>query len=254
MSYITNLTEKQKLFIRASAGDDLPRPRKYCVFEVLNAIAYVLRTGCQWHMLPESFPKWKAVYHHFRSWSARGWFARLLKALVSGKRAADGRDPEPTAAVVDSQTVRWGYRQSDKGIDGHKRVKGIKRHLAVDSLGYPLWVSVTTANVHDSKAAPALISNSLASFPRIRLIKGDKGYSGPLERALPQAWDAELKCVKSNFGTSEFVPMEGRWVVERTFAWMEDYRRLTRNYERYLATAAEIFIAACVMFMLRYFR
>lgn len=254
MSYITDLTPKQKLLIRAAAGDDLPSPRKYCVFDVFNAIAYVLRTGCQWHMLPAGFPKWKAVYHHFRSWSARGWFSKLLKTLVGGKRAARGHSPEPTVAVVDSQTVRWGYRQSAKGIDGHKRVKGIKRHLSVDSLGYPLDARVTTANVHDSKAACSLLANTLSLYPTISLIKADKAYSGPLERALPQGCAAELRCVKSNFGTSDFIPMEGRWVVEAAFAWMEDYRRLARNYERHLSTAREVYIAACVMFMLRYFR
>ena len=155
---------------------------------------------------------------------------------------------------MDSQSVRSCLSDSEKGIDGNKRIKGIKRHLAVDSQGYPLAVHITTANVHDSRAAAPLIANTLCRYSDILLFKADQGYRGAIQSAVSMASEAKLECVKSNFGTADFIPLEGRWVVERTFSWMENYRRLTRNYERYLKTAQAMFITACVFFMIRYFR
>ena len=124
----------------------------------------------------------------------------------------------------------------------------------MDSQGYPLAVNITTANVHDSKAAAPLIANTLCRHSSIIPFKADQGYRGGIQSAVRMTSQAELQCVKSNFGTSDFIPLEGRWVVERTFSWMENYRRLTRNYERYLKTAQAMFVAACVFFMIRYFR
>lgn len=228
--------------------------RKHSLEKLLNAMAYIMKTGCQWNMIPPAFGHWKAVYHHFRSWSERGCFATILDVLAKGKRAYDGRNPEPSVGVVDSQSVRSALPHSQKGIDGHKRIKGIKRHIMTDSQGWPLSIHVTTANVHDSKAAYPLIANGLTRCPEIRLIKGDKGYGGALEKLLPQTCGVVLECVKSNFGTPDFIPMKGRWVVERTFSWLETSRRLTRNYEKLLKVARGICEAACMFFMLRYFR
>lgn len=124
----------------------------------------------------------------------------------------------------------------------------------MDSNGYTLAVHITTANVHDSKGAIPLIANLRSCNEELKSIKADQGYKGALEHLLPLSGMATLECVKSNFGTSDFIPMDGRWVVERTFSWMDNYRRLCRNYERKLQVARHIFIAASVFFMLRYFR
>lgn len=122
--------------------------------------------------------------------------------------------------------MRSAYAPSIKGVDGFKRVKGIKRQIAVDVDGVPLCVDVTTANVHDSQGAKLLINDLHELYPTVSLVKADKGYRGT-----PAPKEVVLECVKSNFGTSDFVPLSGRWVVERTFSWMDGYRRLARNYE-----------------------
>lgn len=176
-----------------------------------------------------------------------------MHILVRKRRVQLNRKPWATTAVIDSQSVKWGTIDSIKGIDGFKRVKGIKRHVAVDCHGYPLEVIITTANVHDSKAAYKLIPNILVYHPRVQLIKADKGYCGRLEDILPSCAGTQLECVKSNFGTSEFIPLQGRWVVERAFSWLESYRRMNRNYEKRLDVARHMTICACIALMLKFF-
>ena len=134
---------------------------------------------------------------------------------------------------------------SIKGVDGGKKNKGIKRHLAVDSNGFPLTIVTSRANVHDSKGAIALAIESVCKYPTIRLLKADNGYRGSLVKNLKDSLHVELTCVKSNFGTSEFKPIDGRWVVERIFAWLE-------SYEQFPYTAKGVALAACAMFMLRF--
>lgn len=254
MKYKTDLTENQKLIVRASLAQSMTLPRKYDLFDILDAIFYITKTGCQWCMLPNDYPSWRAVYHHFRSWSDRGVFNAILSALVRGTRARKGETPEPEVAVIDSRSVRSALPHSEKGIDGNKRIKGIKEHLATDNNGYPLTLQVTTANVHDSKAAYPLMANLMSDWTRISVAKADMGYAGPLTRVLSESSFVSLECVKSNFGTPEFIPIDGRWVVERTFAWLENYRRVCRNYEKLLKVARHIAVAACVCIMLKYFR
>lgn len=251
-TYATDLNPMQWFLVMANLDGCLSRLRKYTPLEILDAISYVVRTGCQWAMLPEGFPNWRTVYHHFRSLSDRGWFRSLLKVLVEGRRAAIGLHPDPTEAVMDSQSSRCALPDSEKGIDGHKRIKGIKRHVAVDDNGYPLAAHTTTANVHDSKGAVPLAAGLLADHTSVQHLKADKGYAS-LEDVFSDIDGMALECVKSNFGTPDFIPMQGRWVVERTFSWMDSFRRLTRNYEKLLRVAAHMFITACVFFMLRYF-
>ena len=242
----------QAVLVKACLDGHLSRLRKYKATDILNAIAYVVRSGCQWSMLPSGFPGWKTVYHHFRSLSERGWFISFLSTLVEAKRASMGQAPEPQTDVMDSQSVRSALPHSEKGVDGNKKIKGIKRHVTVDSNGYVIGVSVTTANVHDSKGAIPLIAQLVVNHRDIHLLKTDLGYVS-LGTALSNIESPVLECIKSNFGTPHFIPINGRWVVERTFSWMENYRRLTRNYERLLKVARHIFIVGCVFFMLRYF-
>lgn len=127
------------------------------LYEVFKAIAYLVYTGCQWKMLPSYFPRPTTVYHHFRKWSeSDGNLIQFLHRLVGAHRRKIGRRSEPTVAIIDSQSVRSGYSQSQKGVDGFKKVKGIKRHILVDSNGLPLLCDVTAANVHDSKGVDML--------------------------------------------------------------------------------------------------
>ncbi len=155
--------------------------------------------------------------------------------------------------VIDSQSVRTGLPHAVSGIDGGKRVKGIKRHIAVDSNGYPLGADITAANVHDSKGAEWMMSHVLSDHKQITLIKADVGYRGAFKDMPLDEMGITLECVKSNYGEKGFVPVAGRWVVERTFSWLQTYRRLMRNYEQYLCTARHMTLLAMISFMLRYF-
>lgn len=167
-------------------------------------------------------------------------------------RVSKENQTPPTVAVIDSQSVRTGLPPSVKGIDGGKKIKGKKRHLAVYSNGFPLTVVTSRANVHDSKGSMGLVIDTVCKYPTVRLLKADNGYRGSLANNLREGLHVELECVKSNYGTSEFKQINVRWVVERTFAWLESFRRLNRNYEQFLHTAKGIAMVACAMFMLRF--
>lgn len=216
------------------------------LYKVFTAIVYIVKTGCQWQMLPRHYPKYATVYYHYRHWSDSDALQLFLKRIVTANRVKRGRKARPTIAVIDSQSVRSAYAPSVKGVDGFKKVKGIKRQLAVDLDGRPLCIDITTANVYDSRGAKLLISKLHQLYPTISLIRADKGYRG-------MTTDNEIKieCVKSNFGTSEFVPLKKRWVVERTISWLESYRRLCRNYEKLLITAKSMACFACIIMVLR---
>lgn len=227
--------------------------RKHDPFDILEAIFFVVYTGCQWNKLPKGYPPYPTVYYHYRCWSARGHLEKTLRSLVIMKRLACGQTAFPTVMVIDSQSVRTGLPHSVSGVDGGKRVKGIKRHLAVDKNGYPLGIDITTANVHDSKGAERMMSNVLSDYMKIELVKADLGYRGAFRDMPLEELGIVLECVKSNYGSSEFIPVSGRWVVERTFSWMQNYRRMMRNYEQYLYTARHMGLLTLIFFMLRYF-
>lgn len=218
------------------------------LYEIFKAIAYLVYTVCQWKMLPTYFPRPTTVYYHFRKWSESDNLIQFLHRLVRIRRRKIGRRCEPTVAIIDSQSVRSGYSQSHKGVDGFKKVKGIKRQILVDINGLPLLYDVTTANVHDSKGVGMLLFDMQIHYPSVSLVKADRGYLG-VDSTLE---GIVVKCVKSNFGTQEFIPLSGRWVVERTNAWLENFRRLCRNYERYMTTARAMAYLASILFMLRY--
>lgn len=199
-------------------------------------------------MLPSEFPRWRTVYEFFRKWNSIGVLDNLLDKLVNAESAGIA---DSEVAILDSQSVKSAHPSSQKGIDGGKKIKGIKRHIAVNNLGLPLGLTITTANVHDSKAAYTLVGGLGDKLQSLSVIKGDMGYRGNLAKVLYSCFEIELRCVKSNFGTSEFRPIDGRWVVERTFAWLDTFRRLCRNYEHYLHTARGMTIIAFVMLFLR---
>lgn len=219
-----------------------------------EGILYILKSGCQWRLLPPYFGKWKSVYHYFRRICQCHWFDKTLLHMINErrKRSKGIRRQNPTVAIIDSQSSRSGLPRSQKGIDGNKRIKGVKRHIAVDSDGLPLAVTVTPANVHDSKGAYPLIAQLSAKYKSISTIKADNGYKGRLTEVAKSLLSINMQCVKSNYGTSEFIPLEGRWVVERTIAWLDNFRRLCRNYEQLLTTATSMVKMAYLMILLKH--
>ncbi len=172
------LNENQRSLLKLIFPPASAKLRKHDPFDVLEAIFFIVYTGCQWGKLPLGYPPHKTVYYHYRSWSARGYLEKTLRTLVIMKRHESGHPLFPTMTVIDSQSVRTGLPHAVSGIDGGKRVKGIKRHIAVDSNGYPLGADITTANVHDSKGAERMICRVLSDHKQITLIKADMGYRG----------------------------------------------------------------------------
>lgn len=218
------------------------------LYKIFKAVAYLVYTGIQWKMLPSYYPRPTTVYYHFRKWCESSAPVTFLRRLVAARRHKIGRRRSPTVAVIDSRCIRSANPQSTKGIDGFKKVKGIKCHILVDTNGFPLLNEITTANIHDSKGCDKLLADMQKYYPTVALVKADYGYRGidcSAEKPI-------LECVKSSFGSSEFVPVSGRWVVERTNAWLDNFRRLCRNYERYLNVASTMTYIACILFMLRY--
>lgn len=251
--YPTDLSDSQSQLILKFLKENHISVRRTDILEIFNAICYICKTGCQWQMLPHEFPKWQTVYYYYRSWIQRGWLENLLFILVCKTRRNRGKNDTPSVGVIDSCSIKSALPQSEKGIDGNKRIKGIKLHLITDSNGYPLGVDTTCANIHDARSADELITNTRAYYKTVKVIKADLGYRGLRYSRIAKAYNIEVRCVKSNYGTSTFRPIDGRWVVERTFAWLDRYRRMARNYEQKLYTARGTILLCCISFLLRYF-
>jgi putative transposase len=217
-------------WLTAAGGRPEAHPRR----EIVNAIRYLVRSGCSWRQLPADFPPWQTVYDHFSRWTADGTTGRLHDGLRAQVRSAAGRDPEPAAAVIDSQSVRGAdtVPRASRGWDQAKKVNGRKRHIAVDTLGLIITIVVTAACVQDRDAARPLIWNLHRAGRRVRLVWADGGYAGKLVTWAKTALKLTLEIVKRPDDLHSFKVLPRRWVVERTFAWISKFRRTVRDYER----------------------
>ena len=228
-NYPSNLTDNQYETILGIICDT--RKRRRSLKEIFDAIFYLLKTGCQWRQLPGDFPAWQSVYYYFRKWSRDGTFKKLHDYLRGLLRRRAGKETSPSVGVIDSQSVRGTYRGKERGIDGGKRVKGRKRHIVTDTQGLVLAVKVHPANRHDSKAAPEVIRQLKGEFKRMKKIYADGGYRGELKDIVKNELKYALKITLRKDKSKKFKPLPKRWVVERTFAWFESFRRLSREYE-----------------------
>jgi len=209
---------------------------------IVNAILYVNRTGCAWRYLPKDFPPWRTVYGYFATWRDNGVLQQIHDWLRAQARTAAGRDPWPTAAVIDSQSVRAAdtVPKASRGWDNAKKVNGRKRHIAVDTAGLVLAVVVTAACIQDRDAAKPLLWNLARACTRIRLAWADAGYAGKLASWAKTNLKITVEIVRKR-DAHAFENLPRRWVVERTLAWITSCRRCARDYER-LPTSHEAMI------------
>ena len=215
----------------------LQRKRRLCLRQVIDALRYICRTGCQWRSLPASFPPWPAVYYYFARWQTTGTLQRLNEAANRVDRLARNRLPTPSLALVDAQSVKLAPRLGQqRGLDAHKRVNGRKRQVLCDTGGRIWQVAVHAASGHDSRAAHALLPRREQLRPawasRLRTVLTDSAYQGHFARQVRAlGWQHEVASRPPSAGRG-FVPVAKRWVVERTFAWLNYFRRIVVDYER----------------------
>lgn len=227
------------------------RPRKHSYRELFNACAYVSKTGCQWRNLPKDFAPWRTAYHYFRLWKNNGLWEAMHTLLREVVRQTEGRKPQPSAAIIDSQSVKSSETSDERGYDAGKKVNGRKRHILVDTIGLLLTVLVLPANIQDRDGAKQLLAAHFKQTPRRRVqhIWGDGGYAGTLVAWTRRMFRCTLEIVKrSDLHTFKVLPR--RWVVERTFGWLGRYRRLSRDYERQAKTGETMVQLAMIRLML----
>jgi putative transposase len=222
--------------------------------EIVNAISYLQRTGCQWAYLPRDFPPSGTVYYYFSKWSKDGTLDTMLTTLHQQVRVQVGREPTPSAGSVDSQTVKSTELGGVHGYDGGKKINGRKRHIFVDVMGFVLAVIITAANIDDGVAATMLFKKiTQERYPRLEVIWGDSKYHNLSFEAFLASerpgWRLEVK--KRPKGSQGFVPVPQRWVVERTFAWMGRNRRLSKDYERTIISSEATIKLANMALLLR---
>jgi putative transposase len=230
------------------------RPRKVDMREVFNAILYINRSGCQWDMLPHDFPAKSTVYDHFAQWRDDGTWQRIMDALRRQVRQAAGREPEPRTACIDSQTVKGTEVGGERGYDGGKKIRGVKRHIVVDSLGLLLVVMITAASLDDGTAAPGVLGRLTAEHRRLlETVWGDTKYRNHALDAWLEATAARytVQVVERPPGSVGFVKLPKRWVVERTFAWIGRCRRNSRDYELYPHSGEAMIMVGSIHLMLR---
>jgi transposase len=231
--------------------EDAPQ-RRYALREVFNALRYLVRTGAPWRMLPNDLPPWPVVYQQTQRWLAAGVFETIAQDLRVLLRVLAGRAPEPTAAVLDSRTLQSSPESGARaGYDGAKRRKGSKLHLAVDTLGHLLALTVTAADEQD-RAQVAHLATAIqeATGAHVELAYVDQGYTGEQAASDAAAHGIELTVVKLPEAKRGFVLLPRRWVVERSFAWLARFRRLARDYERLPETVAGLHLVAFTCLML----
>ena len=252
-NYSTDMHDAEWEIIAPFINQDpkIGSPRDVCMRCVMNALFYIDRTGCQWNVLPKDLPNYGTVYYYFRKWRDDETFERMNTELRRMVREGAGRDTEPSRAVVDSQRVKTTESGGAVGFDSHKQTKGRKRHILVDILGLLLVVVVTAADVQDATSAEVIGTRVQGKLPRMQKIMADQGYTEQFIAWFLTHLKWIVEIVQRNSAMKGFDVLPKRWIVERTFAWMNLYRRLSKDYEYHTSSSEAMIYLASIRLMLK---
>lgn len=231
--YASDLSDAEWEVLRPLIPRSKPigRDRTTSMRAVVNGIFYVTRSGCQWRMLPKEYPPWQTVYGYFSRWKKDGTWEAIHDTLRDEVRAEAGRNEQPSAGIVDSQSVKTTESGGNRGYDAAKKVNGRKRHILVDTMGLLLAVTVLAGNIQDRDGATILLEKARGRFPRLTLLWADSAYAGKLMGWIKGVCGWTLEIVKRSDKVKGFVVLPRRWVVERTFGWLGRNRRMSKDYE-----------------------
>lgn len=254
LRYASDTTEEEWAIIAPHLPEKFRRgrPRTTDLRSVVNAVFYIAQTGCQWRLLPKDFPPFTTVQGYFYQWRDEGRWRAINHDLVMRGREAIGRKASPTAGAIDSQSVKTCEAGGPRGFDAGKKVKGRKRHVVTDTEGHLLGVQVHAADIQDRDGAVGVIASLRRLYPRLRHLFADGGYAGEkLTAALQPLGTWTIEIVKRSDAAKGFVLLPRRWVVERTFAWLNRNRRLAKDFEAHITTAATWVMIASVKLIMR---
>jgi putative transposase len=227
------------------------RKRKYDLRRITNAIFWLHRTGCQWRNLPPNYPPWKSVYYYFRRWTKEGIWQNINDELVELERMCNHKELEASLMCADSQSVKLApFINEERGFDGNKKINGRKRHILVDTLGLIIGVLVTAANVADGKAGCLLLKRCSDKFGRIKKILVDGVYTGTFMDFATTEFNIEVEISSRPPSTKGFVPIKKRWVNERSFGWLNFFRRLDKDHEKSTKSSESMILIANIQIIL----